>query len=193
MAAAGAWQTVVWVTVVPIATGFVLLLVWMTPEPLISRWTRKYGRAPMALPQPEGAEAAAPVYHRILVTLDHTALDRLAVSHAAAMAQLHGARIYLLHVEEGVTSQVYGQAASTAETEAGEQYLERIAQPLRDQGLTVETSISHSVSPTRRSCATRRRFSRPGDHGRARARRAEGPDFRQHRSTRCGTIWTFRC
>ena len=42
--------------------------------------------------------------------------------------KLHGARIYLLHVEEGVTSQVYGQESSTAEVEAGEEYLERIAQ-----------------------------------------------------------------
>ena len=48
-----------------------------------------------------------------------------------------------------MTSQVYGPEASTAEVEAGEQYLERIAQSLRDQGITVETSISHSASPTR--------------------------------------------
>ena len=149
LAAAGAWKTVVWVTVVPVAAGFVLLLVWVTAEPLMSRWTRKYGRAPISLPPPEGAEIAAPVYHRILVPLDHTVLDRLAVSHAAAMGKLYGARIYLLHVEEGVTSQVYGQAASTAEVEAGEEYLERIAQSLRDQGVSVETEISHSVSPTK--------------------------------------------
>ena len=97
----------------------------------------------MVLPEAV-AEAAPLVYRRILVTLDHTALDPLAVSHAAAMGRMYGAKLYLLHVEEGVTSQVYGQAASTAETEAGEQYLERIAQLLRDQGLTVETSISHS-------------------------------------------------
>jgi manganese transport protein len=31
--------------------------------------------------------------------------------------------------------------------EEGEHYLERIAQSLRDQGVTVETSISHSPSP----------------------------------------------
>jgi manganese transport protein len=100
------------------------------------------------LPKPE-AEPAALIYRRILVPLDHTALDHLAISHAAAMAKMHGARLYLLHVEEGVTSQVYGQAASTAEVEAGEQYLERIAQLLREQGLTIETSISHSTHPDR--------------------------------------------
>jgi manganese transport protein len=122
-----------------------LLLLWISFEPLISRWSR-YGRAPIVLPEAQ-ADAAPLIYRRILVTIDHTELDRLAIGHAAAMARIHGAKLYLLHVEEGVTSQVYGQAASTAETEAGEQYLERIAQLLREQGITVETSISHSSQP----------------------------------------------
>jgi manganese transport protein len=148
LAAAGAWRTVVWLATIPTAAVLLLLLLWVTMEPWISRWTRKFGRAPVVLPETAGAEAAAaPVYHRILVPLDHTHLDRLAVSHAAAMARLHGAKLFLLHVEEGVTSQIYGRDSSTAEVEAGEQYLERIAQALRDQGITVETAITHSSSP----------------------------------------------
>src|ERR1039458_10418399 len=82
LAAAGQCKTAVWVAVIPISAGFLLLLFWVTMEPLMSRWTRKYGRAPVSLPEPAGAEIAAPVYHRILVPLDHTVLDRLAVSHA---------------------------------------------------------------------------------------------------------------
>jgi manganese transport protein len=148
LAAAGAWHTVVWLATIPTAVILLLLLLWVTMEPLISRWTRKFGRAPIVLPETAGAEAAAaPVYHRILVPLDHSHLDRLAVSHAAAMAKLHGAKLFLLHVEEGVTSQIYGRDSSTAEVEAGEQYLERIAQALRDQGIIVETAITHSSSP----------------------------------------------
>ena len=142
---AGPWRTAIRLVTLPAAAGLALLLLWTLLEPLISRWS-KYGRAPVVLPE-AAAEAAALVYRRILVTLDHTALDRLAISHAAAMGRMHGAKLYLLHVEEGVTSQVYGQAAATAETEAGEQYLERIAQLLRAQGLTVETSISYSAHP----------------------------------------------
>ena len=128
-----------------------------------------------------GRAIAAPVYHRILVPLDHTELDRLAVSHAAAMGKLYGARIYLLHVEEGVTSQVYGQEASTAEVEVGEEYLERIAQSLRDQGVSVETAITHSASPTKEILRYAKEINAgSGDHGRARARRAEGFDLRHH-------------
>ena len=144
------WQTVLWLVTVPAALGILALLVWIGLEPYIRRRTLWHERAAMVLPETAGAEsAAAPVYHRILVPLDHTALDRLAVSHAAAMARLYGAKLYLLHVEESATSQVYGQAASTAEEEAGQQYLERIAQSLRAQGVTVETTISYSSSPNK--------------------------------------------
>ncbi len=146
LSASGPWQIVIWIVTVPAAAGVLLLLLWVGLEPYVGR-RRLAGRAPVVLPETAGAEAAPLVYQRILVPLDHTALDRLAVSHAAAMARLHGGRIFLLHVEEGVTSQVYGRDSSTAEVEAGEQYLERIAQSLRDQGVTVETAVSHSPSP----------------------------------------------
>jgi len=146
LAAAGRWRTLVWLVSVPAGIALGVLLLWITVEPWITR--RRLGRAPVELPEIAGAATEqAPVYQRILVPLDHTALDRLAVSHAAAMARLHGARLYLLHVEEDVTSQLYGKESSTLEVEAGEQYLERIAQSLRDQGISVETEISHSSSP----------------------------------------------
>jgi len=149
LANAGQWRTLVWLVTVPTGGGLTLLLLWITVEPVVNR-NRKAGRAPVTLPETAGAEAAAaPVYQRILVPLDHTGLDRLAVNHAAAMAKLYGARVYLLHVEEGVTSQVYGGESSTAEVELGSQYLERIAQSLRDQGVAVETAITHSLSPKR--------------------------------------------
>jgi manganese transport protein len=122
------------------------LLFWVSFAPALTR--RRMGMASVTLPETAGAASeATPLYERVLLTLDHTALDRLAVAQAAAMARLYGARLYLFHVEEGVTSQVYGKDASTAEVEAGEQYLERIAQSLRDQGITVQTAISHSSSP----------------------------------------------
>jgi manganese transport protein len=147
LANAGQWRWLVWLVTVPMGCGLLLLLLWITVEPAV-RHNRRSGREPVTLPETAGAEAA-PVYQRILVPLDHTGLDRLAVSHAAAMAKLYGAKVYLLHVEEGVTSQVYGGEASTAEVELGSQYMERIAQSLREQGITVETATTHSLSPKR--------------------------------------------
>jgi manganese transport protein len=95
----------------------------------------------------QAALAQAPSYRKILVPLDHSSLDGFAIGHAASIARQHGAAVYLLHVEEDPTSLVYGQDSLSAEVQAGESYVERTAQLLREQGITVETKISHSVSP----------------------------------------------
>jgi manganese transport protein len=141
-------RPIVWFPLAAVGTGIAGLLVWISFEPLIAHWARHgFGRAPLSIPEPGAEPPAALAYHRILVPLDHTELDRKALGHAAAMAKMHGAKLYLLHVEEGVTSRVYGPLSSTAEVEAGEQYLERIAESLRADGIDVETAIVHSPRP----------------------------------------------
>ena len=134
-----------------VAAGAMLLglLLWVTLEPLLERWGVRFGRAPVTLPATAVSAAETPVYRRILVPLDHTSLDHQAIAHAAAMARMHHAKLYLLHVEEGVTSQVYGSLSSTAEVKAGRKYLDEIVRALRDEGLDVETVVAHSSKPNR--------------------------------------------
>ncbi len=116
---AGRWRTLVLLVTVPAMILLVGLLLWVAIEPLMAR--RRRGRAPITLPEAAEAEAnAAPVYHAHPGAARPHQPGSLAVSHAAAMARIYGAKIYLLHVEEGVTSQIYGPASSTAEVEAGE-------------------------------------------------------------------------
>jgi manganese transport protein len=148
IANSGRWRLLVSMVSISVGVGLFGLLLWIMLGPSVSR--RRAGQAPVVLPETAGAEGGdAPAYQRILVPLDHSDLDRLAIHHAAAMARLYGATLYLLHVEEDVTSQVYGKESSTAEVEAGEAYLLRIAQSLQDQGITVQTAVSHSSSPKR--------------------------------------------
>jgi len=87
------------------------------------------------------------VYEKILVPLDHTSKGRDAIAHATAMAKQHHAKLYLLHVEEGVTSQMFGSLASTAEVEAGSEYLREIAAQLEKQQVAVEMVVRHSRRP----------------------------------------------
>jgi manganese transport protein len=122
-------------------------LVWVCLEPFLPARFRKGGKSAAELPQDVAADLEAPVYQRILVPLDHSDRDRQAIAHAAALAKSHGATLYLLHVEEGVTSQVYGQDASTAEVEAGQQYLNGIVRALEAQGIKAEAMIRHSDTP----------------------------------------------
>jgi manganese transport protein len=147
--AAGPHRDLVIMIVEPVAIGLLLLLAWMTFEPWLARRLRRRGRAAIAWPEPAAPPAGArpPVYRTILVPLDHTVRDRGALAHAAAMARAYGAKLHLLHVEEGVTSQIYGSEASTAEVQAGEKYLDEILEGLHAQGIEVEVAVAHSRDP----------------------------------------------
>jgi manganese transport protein len=149
LAAASQWRPYLILLLGAICVFVFALLAWVTLEPLLTHRGARFGRAPVTLPATAVSAAEAPVYSRILVPLDHTALDHLAIAHAAAMARLHHAKLYLLHVEEGVTSQVYGSLSSTAEVEAGRKYLDDIVDSLRAEGVDVETIVVHSSNPNR--------------------------------------------
>ncbi len=149
LAAAGRWRPYVMALVALAGVLLTVLMLWIALEPLLTRWGVRFGRVLISLPATAASAADAPAYHRILVPLDHTALDRQAIAHAAAMARMHQAKLYLLHVEEGVTSQVYGSLSSTAEVEAGQKYLDEIVAALRAEGIDVEPMVSHSSNPNR--------------------------------------------
>jgi manganese transport protein len=147
--ASGVYRPYVLFLVVIVVSFIAALLIWVTAEPLFARWGIHFGLAPITLPPTAVTATEAPVYRRILVPLDHTALDHVAIAHAAAMARMHHAKLYLLHVEEDVTSQIYGSLSSTAEVQAGRRYLDDIVASLRAEGVEVETMVAHSPKPTR--------------------------------------------
>jgi manganese transport protein len=93
------------------------------------------------------ADLPAPVYRRILVPLDHSSRDRAAIAHSAAMARVHGSVLHLLHVEEGVTSALFGPLASDAEIQAGEDYFRGIMEALAADGIEAELTVAHGRSP----------------------------------------------
>jgi len=94
------------------------------------------------------ADLPVPHYRNILVPLDHSARDRVAIAHAVALARSHGATLHLLHVEEGVTSQLFGSLSSTEEIISGEEYFGGIVQSLAASGIATELSIQHGLTPT---------------------------------------------
>jgi manganese transport protein len=132
--------------VVPLAIAILLLLLWVSLAPLLPAIVRR-GAPTVTFPADVTANLGTPKYSKILVSLDHTDRDRAAISHAAAMARTHGARLYLLHVEEGVTSQVYGSLSSTAEVEAGREYLAGIVNSLKADGIEAEALVRHANTP----------------------------------------------
>ncbi|GIU76382.1 MAG: divalent metal cation transporter MntH [Bryobacteraceae bacterium] len=121
---------------VPLIAPLTALLVYVAVA-------RPRDRAVTVMPEARELAFAEPVYRRILVPVDHTPLDRVALAHAVALGKPHGAVIHLLHVEEGVASQVYGDEARTAEVELGRRYFEELAHAVRLAGLPAELEILH--------------------------------------------------
>jgi manganese transport protein len=138
-----------WLTLalVPLVSGLAVLLLYVALEPWLPKWVRRLAQAPERLEPVIGATLAPARYDRILVPLDHTAVDRTAVAHAASMAQMHKARLQLLHIEEGVSSQVYGVLAEDKEVESGQEYLDQILEALHAQGIEAEAEVRHSRKP----------------------------------------------
>ncbi len=135
------------VVLVPLASGLGLLLVYVALEPWLPQWVRRLAQAPEKLEPAIGATTVKARYERILVPLDHTPVDRTAVGHAAGMALAHNARLRLLHIEEGVSSQVYGALAEDKEVESGEEYLDGILEALHAQGIEAEAVVRSGRKP----------------------------------------------
>ena len=142
----GHWAPLVWTVCIAAAGGLLSLLAWITVQPYT---TKAAGPATLGLEQASAELIGVQGYRRILVPLDHSNLDRIALSHAASLAERNHATIYLLHVEEGVTSQLYGADSSTAEVEAGRQYIDNLVRSLGAREIDVETAIRHGSNPRR--------------------------------------------
>jgi manganese transport protein len=147
LTASGRWRVWLELGLAPVLILLSLLLAWVIFQPVLPQWVRRFGHAPIEFPQAVALNLPSPLYEKILVPLDHTSRDREAIAHAAAMAKQHHAKLYLLHVEEGVTSQMFGSLAYTAEVEAGREYLREIASELEKQQVAVEMVVRHARRP----------------------------------------------
>jgi manganese transport protein len=129
--------------VLPFTLAIGALLAWLIAEP----WMRRGAKIPTApaAATPPKIELALDVfaYRRILVPLDHSNLDAETLLHATALARSHKAKIILLHVEEDVTSFLYGEVSSTAEVEHGHQYLESLRSSVEAAGVETELVVAH--------------------------------------------------
>ena len=111
---------------------------------------------PLHLPQANLGGVEVPAYRCILVPLDHSRLDRIALAHAAALGGPHKAMLHLLHVEDDPASQMYGADALTAHIAAGRAYLEQMAESVRSLGLETRLSIVHAAAAKTQIVATAR-------------------------------------
>jgi manganese transport protein len=148
VSASGRYQPLVLGGCIMVGIGFCALLALTVYGPR-ARQRVAAERIAVDLPKEAPPRLPARTYQTILVPLDHSPVDREAVGNALALAQMHGARVILLHVEEGVTSQLFGSLASTAEVTEGVDYLNQVVDSLRELNVAVDVVVRHGSSPAK--------------------------------------------
>jgi manganese transport protein len=147
VSASGRYRPLVLGGAILASVGCVILLVIVTGWPWFRRVPLAAEPVAVTVPEPSAPVYPARIYSRILVPLDHSDADHEALGNALALARMHRAHIILLHVEEGVTSQMFGSLSSTAEIKEGQDYLEHIVSSLRKQNVSVEVVVRHGNRP----------------------------------------------
>ena len=154
LANSGAWRPLIALAsiLVSLAFGALLLITGFWPW-LRHTMPRRKPLAPerVAVTVPGESAPVFPTrtYSSILVPLDHSESDQEALGNALALARMHGSKLILLHVEEGIPSQLFGSLSSTAEITEGQEYLHNVVASLRDQNVPVEVVVRHGKSPAR--------------------------------------------
>lgn len=142
-AASGRWSWLVAVVACLAALGALILLAAIA-APRRGKAAAPPDAKPVVVAVGDSAPVfKTPVYHRILVPLDHTGADAEALGSAVALARAHDARIILMHVEEDVTSQMFGSRSSTAEINEGRAYMAQLTAMVEAQGIPVDVVVSH--------------------------------------------------
>ncbi|WP_242928279.1 Nramp family divalent metal transporter [Pontibacter vulgaris] len=134
-------------TVVPIVIACACLLLYITFQPFIAKVAAPVSLAPHYRPvsyQPQ----EKPLYTRIAITLDFTAVDKQAINNALAIGT-HTADYLLIHIVESAGALVMGQEIQDYETSTDNLNLERYANDLREKGYRVSYQLGFG-SPKKR-------------------------------------------
>ena len=128
-----------WLTVVPVAIGCALLLIYVA---IPRSWRQAKRRVPPPLELPS-ISTVPQGYNIVGAAIDYEAPTEKVLAHAQSVAAQHGARLYLFHVVEGVSGLVYGTEAYDEEARQDRVYLESIAGQLRASGLEVTPVLGY--------------------------------------------------
>ena len=89
------------------------------------------------------------MYRKILVALENSRADRTLLPHITQLAKLAGSELLLVHVADGWVARNFDRfgLAESEEMKEDRQYLERTADQLRAQGVTVNVRLALGDPP----------------------------------------------
>lgn len=126
--------------VIPIASGFALLLLYITFAPWLTRRFREPRLMHEGLPELQGAGQAR--YATVCITVDFSKHDSGTISAALA----HGgtdATYVLIHIVESAVARYLGAQSLDHESKSDQGNLDSYAERLRSMGYRVETRLGH--------------------------------------------------
>ncbi len=131
---------ILWLTVVPLAFGFLILLLYIVFKPFISKAKLDiHNHSPhnMVL---KFSESASHSQKNIAISVDFSFADEKAINYAFNMGGID-AKYTLIHVVETVGAMIYGKNVDDHETTIDEKLLLEYKQMFREKGFHVKTQL----------------------------------------------------
>ncbi|UQD55659.1 Nramp family divalent metal transporter [Flavobacterium sp. K5-23] len=131
---------VLWLTVVPLAISFLILLLYIVFKPFVSKSKidiQNHSPHSLKLQFTKGVICSK---KNIAVALDFSSADEVALNNAFELGGIEA--VYtLIHVEESVGAMLYGENVEDHETLIDEKLLKEYKEMLSEKGFKVETKL----------------------------------------------------
>ncbi|MEK6566110.1 MAG: Nramp family divalent metal transporter [Bacteroidota bacterium] len=126
-----------WVTVVPVVAVVFLLLLYIT---MPKSWRMRRKEEPTGIPV---LELPTVQYRRIGVAIDHSETDGRVLAHASMLAKQNNAEVFLFHIVESVSVQLFGKEADDQEARSDMAFIHEMARQMATAGLKVESALGY--------------------------------------------------
>jgi manganese transport protein len=141
---------VLWLTLVPLAFSFLILLLYIVFKPFVSKSKIDiHNHSPHSL-KLKFTESGSNIKKNVAVTVDFSDADEVALNSAFELGGI-AAKYTLIHVVETVGAMIYGDNIDDHETSIDEKLLEQYKEMLSEKGFTVEIQLGfgkpHKVIP----------------------------------------------
>ena len=131
---------VLWLTVVPLAIGFLILLFYIVFKPFITKAKQDIqNHSPHNLKLPF-SKTGGYSKKRIAISVDFSSADEVALNNAFELGGI-GAKYTLIHVVETVGAMIYGNNIEDHETLIDEKLLAEYKDILSEKGFKVKTKL----------------------------------------------------
>lgn len=132
---------ILWFTVVPLAIGFAILLLYIVFKPLFSKSKNSIeNHSPHDLNLKINTTGSSYNKKNIAVAVDFSTADEIALNHAFELGGME-AKYTLIHVVETIGAMMYGKNIEDHETNIDEQLLKKYKEMLTQKGYQVSTEL----------------------------------------------------